>query len=114
MLSLDVMISSYAVPIVLNLESSSFRHIIELASGAGIGWYMGTKYHAADLLYNTRSYSARLTRQLLNRPEQTEFTMGQDSLQKGPAMGMSATEGIHDSRPNLVDHSFDGLKYVAP
>lgn len=38
----------------------------------------------------------------------------QHVLQNGLKAGLSATEGIHSNKPNPVDPSFDGLKYVLP
>lgn len=40
--------------------------------------------------------------------------VAQHVLQTGLAAGMSATNGIHSSKPNPVDLSFDGLKHVLP
>ena len=40
--------------------------------------------------------------------------VAQHALQAGLAAGMSATDGIHSSKPNPVDPSFDGLRHVLP
>ena len=40
--------------------------------------------------------------------------MAQAILQAGLAAGMSATAGIHSSKPDQVDPNFDGLKHVLP